>query len=75
MIGNLLSKDCHTLTLDDIDDIARRSHGFSGADLKNLSHEAAMGPIRDISPRKFNCISKDKVRNSSTSKQTTLKHL
>lgn len=44
----LLSKNQHMLTEDDIHRLAVESAGFSGADLKSLCCDAAMGPIREL---------------------------
>jgi fidgetin-like protein 1 len=38
----------HSLTLDQIDEIATKTEGFSGADMKTLSEEASFGPIRMV---------------------------
>jgi SpoVK/Ycf46/Vps4 family AAA+-type ATPase len=37
------------LSDEDIDELTKMTKGFSGADLKNLSVEAAMIPLRSIS--------------------------
>jgi SpoVK/Ycf46/Vps4 family AAA+-type ATPase len=47
----LLEKNRHELTDDEIKDLAKETEGFSGADLKSLSTEAAMGPIRQLGLR------------------------
>jgi SpoVK/Ycf46/Vps4 family AAA+-type ATPase len=47
----MLKKNNHRLTEADIDRIAKESDGFSGADLKSLCTDAAMGPIRQLGPR------------------------
>ncbi|KPA75181.1 putative katanin-like proteinserine peptidase Clan SJ family S16 [Leptomonas pyrrhocoris] len=39
----------HTLTDADLDSVVRHTHGYSGADLKLLCREAAMGPLREMS--------------------------
>lgn len=36
------------LTREDIDEIAKLTDGYSGADMKNLCQEASLGPIRSI---------------------------
>jgi ATP-dependent 26S proteasome regulatory subunit len=36
------------LSISDIEELVRVTRGFSGADLKNLSVEAAMIPLRSI---------------------------
>lgn len=47
----LLGKNKHELTAVDIETLAKETKGFSGADLKALSAEAAMGPIRQLGAR------------------------
>lgn len=47
----LLGKNNHKLTEKDIKKLATDTHGFSGADLKSLSTDAAMGPIRQLGSR------------------------
>jgi len=44
----LLKTNNHVLTKEDIDTLARDTKGFSGADLKSLCTDAAMGPIRQL---------------------------
>ncbi|KAG5482854.1 hypothetical protein LSCM1_06886 [Leishmania martiniquensis] len=39
----------HTLTDADLDSLVRSTDGYSGADLKQLCREAAMGPLREMS--------------------------
>lgn len=48
LLVTLLRKNQNTLTSDDIGRIVVKTKGFSGADMKNLCTEAALGPIRDI---------------------------
>ena len=47
----LLEKNHNTLTPKDLEKLAAQTKGFSGADLKALSADAAMGPIRQLGPR------------------------
>mmetsp|Transcript_74280 Transcript_74280/g.145831 ORF Transcript_74280/g.145831 Transcript_74280/m.145831 type:complete len:111 (-) Transcript_74280:7-339(-) len=47
----MLKKNKHELTSHDMDQLARDTQGFSGADLKALCTDAAMGPIRQLGPR------------------------
>ena len=50
LIRTLLTKDNnnHSLTEKDITKLARDTDGFSGADLKSLCADAAMGPMRKM---------------------------
>ncbi len=48
LLGVLLKTNKHVLTESDINTLARDTEGFSGADLKALSTDAAMGPIRQL---------------------------
>jgi SpoVK/Ycf46/Vps4 family AAA+-type ATPase len=47
----LLGKNNHRLVDADIKKLAKETAGFSGADLKSLSTDAAMGPIRQLGAR------------------------
>nr|KAJ3422887.1 hypothetical protein HK105_005763 [Polyrhizophydium stewartii] len=49
IMETLLRKQVHALTEHDMDDIVRRTEGYSGSDMDGLIREAALGPIRDIS--------------------------
>ncbi|EYC08113.1 hypothetical protein Y032_0067g123 [Ancylostoma ceylanicum] len=55
IVRNLLSDMKHNLEDDDFDEVAKLTEGYSGADMRQLCAEAAMGPIRDID----NCSSMD----------------
>lgn len=48
MLMSLLADTNHVITESHLDEIARRTHGFSGADMKTLCQEAVMGPVRSI---------------------------
>ncbi|ETV85943.1 hypothetical protein, variant 1 [Aphanomyces astaci] len=47
LMNRLLAKNQHDLTDADKSHIVQRSKGFSGADVRSLCTEAAMGPIRN----------------------------
>jgi fidgetin-like protein 1 len=44
----LLRKNSNSLTGEEIEQVVTRTEGFSGADVRALCTEAAMGPIRDM---------------------------
>ncbi|KAL7482269.1 hypothetical protein ACHAW6_007938 [Cyclotella cf. meneghiniana] len=48
LLRNLLSKNRHVLSEKEIAKLAKDTEGFSGADLKILSTDAAMGPVRQL---------------------------
>lgn len=45
---NLLATMDHVITESNLQEIASRTDGFSGADMRTLCTEAAMGPVRSI---------------------------
>jgi SpoVK/Ycf46/Vps4 family AAA+-type ATPase len=47
----LLDKNKHRVTSEEVDKLAKETDGFSGADLKALCTDAAMGPIRKLGSR------------------------
>ena len=50
----LLKQNRHSLSPDELDSqIVRKTDGFSGADIRNLCTEAAMGPMRDVGTKLF----------------------
>ena len=49
LVQNLLKKNLSSVSGAQVEEIVRRTDGFSGADLRSLCTEAAMGPIRDSS--------------------------
>ncbi|KAJ3092481.1 Fidgetin-like protein 1 [Quaeritorhiza haematococci] len=60
IVVNLLKKQTHSLTDEEIDEVVRLTDGYSGSDMDGLVREAALGPIRDI--RDMLTISVDDVR-------------
>ena len=48
LLENLIKKNASSLTSDEIQDVVKRTKGYSGADMRSLCTEAAMGPIRDL---------------------------
>lgn len=59
---SLLSTEQHVITESHLDEIARRTDGFSGADMKTLCQEAVMGPLRSISYIDMKNVAADSVR-------------
>jgi SpoVK/Ycf46/Vps4 family AAA+-type ATPase len=51
LLSTLLKKNAHELTESCLDQLAEYTEGFSGADLKALCVEAAMGPLRQLGAR------------------------
>lgn len=49
LLVRLLRKNQHNLSPQEMDTIVERTQGFSGADIRALCTEAAMGPIRELS--------------------------
>ena len=45
-----LQKECHSLQESDISEIVKKTEGYSVSDLWNLSQEAAMEPVKSLSP-------------------------
>ncbi|KAG5509078.1 hypothetical protein JKF63_06086 [Porcisia hertigi] len=52
----------HTLTDADLDNLVRSTEGYSGADLKQLCREAAMGPLREMSIMQLNAVAAADLR-------------
>lgn len=51
LLQGLLKGNKHCLTMEDVEELAARTEGYSGADLRNLCTEAAMGPMRELAMR------------------------
>lgn len=63
ILQNLLKKTNQTDVTDaQMKEIGRLTDGFSGADMKQLCHEASMGPIRSISMEQMEHINLADVR-------------
>ncbi|KAJ2719173.1 putative 26S proteasome subunit yta6 [Coemansia sp. Benny D115] len=60
IVSNLLRRQVHCLSDEDMDTICDRTEGYSGADMDTLCREAAYGPIRTISD--ITAVSVDDVR-------------
>ncbi|KAJ8605311.1 hypothetical protein CTAYLR_002339 [Chrysophaeum taylorii] len=61
LFSRLLSKNNNTLSDPELRHLVDRTHGFSGADVRNLCQEAAMGPMRDVGSRLFGAADQDDV--------------
>ena len=61
IVVNLLKKQRHDLTDEQIDEVVAATEGYSGSDMAHLCREAAMGPIRTITD--ISCISPSDVRH------------
>ena len=48
LLRKLLSKNQHNISEKEFFKLAKKTEGFSGADLKNLCNDAAMGPVREL---------------------------
>lgn len=62
ILFNLLEKEKTNISNKEIDELARLTHGYSGADMKVLCQEASMGPIRCIPSSQIDIVSADTVR-------------
>ncbi|WKY10681.1 hypothetical protein Q1695_002779 [Nippostrongylus brasiliensis] len=70
IVRNLLADMKHSLEEKDYEEIARVTEGYSGADVRQLCAEAAMGPIRDVdncSTMDIETIETDEIRPISLS--------
>jgi len=67
LMRNLLDKNKNNLSEEEITKLSHATEGYSGADLKALCSDAAMGPIRDLGKKAL------KVRESNV-KPITYKH-
>ena len=59
LLSTLLSKNHHNLNETDIQTLSLDTDGFSGADLKALCTDAALGPIRQLGARALDIDAKD----------------
>lgn len=62
ILVNLLSKENHAISESQLDEIASRTDGFSGADMKILCQEAVMEPVRAISMNEMRNFAAENVR-------------
>ncbi|KAJ2952497.1 hypothetical protein O0L34_g6815 [Tuta absoluta] len=62
IITNLLQSETNELNEEEIEEVAKLTDGYSGADMKSLCSEAAMGPIRAVPFSQITTIHADNVR-------------
>lgn len=62
MVTRLLADVEHSLEPQELDQVAERTHGYSGADMAHLCKEAALGPIRSLTFDDLQQITPDQVR-------------
>ena len=62
IIINLLGRERHELTEEQVDEISELTEGYSGADMANLCKESAMGPIRSLDFSQIASVRPDQVR-------------
>ena len=61
IINNLLAKERHGVTDDEVVEIGKQTEGYSGADMANLCKEAALGPIRSLPFGQIQSVRPDEV--------------
>lgn len=62
MLRRLLKEEKNELSLEQLKDLARSTEGYSGADMKALCSEAALGPIRGYSMSDLQSLRGNEVR-------------
>ncbi|XP_077287928.1 fidgetin-like protein 1 [Arctopsyche grandis] len=62
IINRLMGTERHSLTDENVVNIAEMADGFSGADMRSLCAEAALGPIRSVPFSQITNIQSDQVR-------------
>jgi len=61
LLNVLLAKNHHVLSPQDVSALAGDTKGFSGADLKALSTDAAMGPLRELGSHALDDVQVEKI--------------
>ncbi|KAL1451939.1 hypothetical protein WDU94_006268 [Cyamophila willieti] len=56
IVTKLLANITNSLTVDDIEEVARLTNDFSGADMASLCREASLGPVRSIDLSKIDAL-------------------
>ncbi|CAH0552707.1 unnamed protein product [Brassicogethes aeneus] len=62
LVTKLIAQERHELTEPNFEEIAEKSNGYSGADIRNLCSEASLWPIRSIDMRMIEKIEATEVR-------------
>lgn len=62
LIEKLLYSHSHSLSGQQIRDLARRTQGYSGSDLNSLATDAAYGPIREKSIEDLKVMTRNSIR-------------
>ena len=52
-------KDCHQLTAEDFDYLAKQTEGYSGSDISNMAKQALMIPIQKVQHAEYFCQAND----------------
>lgn len=61
LVTRLISNEKNDLNGTELEEIAKLSDGYSGADIRNLCSDASLGPIRSISMSMIKKIQADEV--------------
>jgi len=61
IVERLMSSERNDLSVEETNEIARLTEGYSGADMKNVCQEASLGPIRSLSFSDMHQISAEQV--------------
>ena len=61
LLNVLLEKNRHNLSDQDLANLSKDTAGFSGADLKALCNDAAMGPIRSMTAKMMESVNADDI--------------
>ena len=56
LFQSLLAKSYHNINENNLNILVEKSNGFSGADVRSLCTEAAMGPVREIAMKQGNLL-------------------
>ena len=62
LIKKLIDNHSHSMSNEEIKELARRSQGYSGSDLNSLATDAAYGPIREKSIEDLKIMTKNSIR-------------